>query len=138
MAVTVQGLTLYRPTASVQREYSYDSDGETIGVTDNVTIHDTVLSEDADLVQTADQIIAYVKEGSNNFRSLVYGANTAQGRVASISFDSSSDYTNVLKYSITFMPMNFFIHFFIFRTKLILKIVYLVTLEKPNRCSKVE
>jgi len=108
MAVTAQGLTLYRPTASVQREYSYDSDGETIGVTDNVTIHDTVLSEDADLVQTADQIIAYVKEGSNNFRSLVYGANTAQGRVASISFDSSSDYTNVLKYSITFkvVPIN--------------------------------
>jgi len=108
MAVTAQGLTLYRPTASVQREYSYDSDGETIGVTDSVTINDTVLSQDAALIEKADGIIGYAKEGSTSFRSLTYGGNTGQGRVTSLAFDSSSDYTNVLKYSITFrvVPTN--------------------------------
>ena len=46
MAISVQGLTLYRPVVGVSTEYSTDSANNTVGITDNVTITDTVLVTD--------------------------------------------------------------------------------------------
>ena len=46
MAISVGGLNLVRPTVSVTTEYSSDSNQNVIGITDNVSVTDTVFSTD--------------------------------------------------------------------------------------------
>lgn len=107
MSISVTGLTLKRPVATIQREFSYDSDGEAVGVTDNVSITDIVLGHEG-ATTIADTLVSFAKSYASTFTSLSYTSSSGQGRVTSLSFDSSSDHVNIVKYTITFkvVPTN--------------------------------
>ena len=102
MATTIGGLKLYRPTKSIKREFFKDNYGENIGVKDEISFTDTVLSSDsgiASLVSHADNIVDLV--GDQNWKQLSEGGSTSDVQVISVEIDSNSDYRSKLIYTIT-------------------------------------
>jgi hypothetical protein len=101
MDISIEGLVLYRPTASSKREFLTDNYGENIGVKDTVTIKDVVTSQDSsDLIAFLDSVIGFVKS-KIDFISISYGSD-AQARITGFDVDSDSDFVNKLSYSISF------------------------------------
>lgn len=100
MAISIDGFTLYRPTASFKRQFFKDNYSEIIGVQDDVTISDQVTYEDnPNLIQLLDSVVAASKTGA--FVNLVYNNISCQGRIKGLNVDSDSDIVKVLKYSIS-------------------------------------
>ncbi len=102
MAISVGGLNLVRPTVSVTTEYSSDSNQNVIGITDNVSVTDTVFSTDtSDLtsiynnaldlsLNPAPMIISY--PGNDNVKAYIQG----------VSAGGDSDFATKLVYTVTF------------------------------------
>lgn len=100
MAISIDGFTLYRPTASFKRQFFKDNYSEIIGVQDDVTISDQVTyADNSDLIGLLDSIVAASKTGS--FINVTYNDISCQGRIKSLSVDSDSDIVNILKYSVS-------------------------------------
>ena len=101
MAISVGGLNLVRPTVSVTTEYSSDSNQNVIGITDNVSVTDTVFSTDSsDLtsiynnalnlsLNPAPMTISY--PGNDNVKAYIQG----------VSAGGDSDFATKLVYTVT-------------------------------------
>jgi hypothetical protein len=102
MSISVEGLSLIRPTSSFQREFFKDNYGEIIGVKDSVTISDIVTYKDTnDLKGYASSLFSFLEGSSGSFLNISYG-ETASAIFNGFNIDQDSDFVNKLVYSVSF------------------------------------
>jgi len=102
MSISVQGLSLIRPTSSFKREFFKDNYGENIGVKDTVTIRDIVTYKDTDdLKGYASDLLSFFQGSSGSFLNISYGV-AASAILNGFNIDQDSDFVNKLSYSVSF------------------------------------
>ena len=101
MAISISGITLYRPTASSEREFFKDNYGANVGVKDNVSITDQVSYQDGvNLIEFFDTLLSFVKQ--SQLIGINYGSGSVKARIAGLEIDQDSDFINKFSYTISF------------------------------------
>jgi hypothetical protein len=101
MAISISGITLYRPTASSEREFFKDNYGANVGVKDNVSITDQVTYQDGvNLIEFFDALLSFVKQ--SQLITINYGSGPVNARISGLEIDQDSDFVNKFSYTISF------------------------------------
>ena len=102
MAISVGGLTFYRPIVGVSTEYNTDSANNTVGITDTVNITDTVLVTDAeDLTEIYNSALDLAMNPSALTISYP-GNDNVRAYIQGVSASNNSDFATKLVYTLTF------------------------------------
>ena len=101
MAISVAGISFFRPSVSVATQYSTDQNDNVVGITDTVSITDTVLATDsADLVNLYSGALAAAFNPVDITVSYP-GNDNVPGRITNVSSSSDSDFATKLVYTVT-------------------------------------
>jgi len=101
MAISVAGISFVRPSVSVSTQYATDQNDNILGITDTVSITDTVLATDS-----SNLISIYSNALSAAFNpadiTVSYPGNeNVPGRITNVSSASDSDFATKLVYTVT-------------------------------------
>ncbi len=104
MAISVAGLTFYRPIVSVSTEYNTDGSNNTVGIADSVSITDTVLVTDTiglDLTAIYNSALDLAMNPAALNISYPGNSNT-RAYIQGVSASNDSDFATKLIYTLTF------------------------------------
>ena len=102
MAISVEGLTFYRPIVGVSTEYNTDSANNTVGITDTVNITDTVLVTDTEDLTAIYNSALDIAMTPAALEISYPGNDDVRAYIQGVSASNDSDFATKLVYTLTF------------------------------------